>query len=65
LDPRSFRLRNVLAVALAAVFTAAMLRHVLHVYAGISREDIRADALLAILIVAVAAMLCRRVLRRR
>jgi len=65
LDPRSFRLRNFLAIALAAVFTAAALRHVLHVYGGISREEIRADALLAILIVAVATILFRRVSRRR
>lgn len=65
LDPRSFRLRNFLAIAFAAVFTAAVLRHVLHVYGGISPEEIRADALLAILIVAVAAILFRRVSRRR
>ena len=65
LDPRSFRLRNFLAIALAAVFTAAVLRHVLHVYGGISPEEIRADALLAILIVAVATILFRRVSRRR
>jgi len=65
LDPRSFRLRNFLAIAFAAVFTAAVLRHVLHVYGGISREEIRADALLALLIVAVAAILFRRVSRRR
>ena len=65
LDPRSFRLRNFLAIAFAAVFTAAALRHVLHVYGGISREEIRADALLVILIVAVATILFRRVSRRR
>jgi len=64
-DPRSFRLRNFLAIALAAVFTAAVLRHVLHVYGGISREEIRADALLALLIVAVATILFRRASRRR
>jgi branched-subunit amino acid transport protein len=65
LDPRSFRLRNFLAIALAAVFTAAVLRHVLHVYGGISREEIRADALLAILIAAVATILFRRMSGRR
>lgn len=65
MDPRSFRLRNFLAIALAAVFTAAVLRHVLHVYGGISREDIRANALLAILIVAVATILFRRMSSRR
>jgi hypothetical protein len=64
-DPRSFRLRNFLAIAFAAVLTAAVLRHVLHVYGGISREDIRSDALLATAIVAVATILFRRVSRRR
>jgi hypothetical protein len=64
-DPRSFRLRNFLAIAFAAVLTAAVLRHVLHVYGGISREDIRADALLATLIVAVATVFFQRVSRRR
>jgi uncharacterized protein related to proFAR isomerase len=52
-------------VALAAVFTAAVLRHVLHVYGGISPEEIRADALLAVLTVAVATILFRGVSRRR
>ena len=65
LDPRSFRLRDFLVVALAAVFTAAVLRHVLHVYGGISPEEIRADALLAVLTVAVATILFRRVSRWR
>jgi hypothetical protein len=64
-DPRSFRLRNFLAIACAAVLTAAVLRHVLHVYGGISREDIRADALLATFIVAVATVFYQRVSRRR
>jgi hypothetical protein len=64
-DPRSFRLRNFLAIAFAAVFTAAVLRHVLHVYGGISREDIRADALLATLIVGVATVFYQRTSRRR
>jgi hypothetical protein len=65
LDPRSFRLRNLLAIALAAVLTAAVLRHVLHVYGGITREEIRANAIVAMLIVGVATILFRRVSRRR
>ncbi len=64
-DPRNFRLRNFLAIAFAAVLTAAALRHVLHVYGGISREEIRANALLAILIVAVATVFYQRVSQRR
>ena len=65
LDPRSFRLRNFLAIAFAAVLIAAVLRHVLHVYGGISREEIRANAILAMLIVGVATVLFRQVSRRR
>ena len=65
LDPRSFRLRNLLAIALAAVLTAAVLRHVLHVYGGITREEIRANAIVAMLIVSVATILFRQVSRRR
>src|ERR1700756_4092435 len=39
-DPRSFRLRSFLAIVFAAVLIAAILRHVLHVYGGIPREEI-------------------------
>lgn len=58
-DPRTFRFRNFLAIALAAVLTAAVLRHVLHVYGGIPRDEIRWDALMAILIVIIAITLVR------
>jgi hypothetical protein len=58
-DPRTFRFRNFLAIALATVLTAAALRHVLHVYGGIPREEIRWDALMAILIVIIAITLVR------
>ena len=64
-DPRSFRLRNFLAIVFAAVLIAAMLRHVLHVYGGIPREEIRADAFIAILIVAAVTVFFQRVSRRR
>ena len=63
-DPRHFRLRYFLAVIFAAVMIAAALRHVLHVYGGISREGIRSDALLGVLIVVLATVLLRRVYRR-
>ena len=63
-DPRSFRLRNFLAIVFAAVLIAAMLRHVLHVYGGIPREEIRADAFIAILIVAVVTVFVHRFSRR-
>lgn len=47
MDPTSFRMRYVLGIFLAAVVTAAVLRHVVHVYGGLSREDIRTIALIA------------------
>jgi hypothetical protein len=64
-DPRSFRLRNFLAIVFAAVLIAAILRHVLHVYGGIPREEIRVDAFIAILIVAAVTVFFQRVSRRR
>jgi hypothetical protein len=64
LDPREFRLRYFLLVVLAAILIAALLRHVLHVYGGLSREDIRADALIAALIIGVVAIFFRRAYRR-
>jgi hypothetical protein len=63
-DPRSFRLRNFLAIVFAAVLIAAILRHVLHVYGGIPREEIRADAFIAILIVAAVTLFVQRFSRR-
>jgi hypothetical protein len=64
LDPREFRLRYLVAIVVATVLIAALLRHTLHVYGGLSREDIRVDALIAALIVGVAAVLLRRAYRR-
>jgi hypothetical protein len=64
-DPRGFRLRNFLAIVFAAVLIAAILRHVLHVYGGIPREEIRVDAFIAILIVAAVTVFFQRVSRRR
>jgi hypothetical protein len=49
---------------LAAILIAALLRHVLHVYGGLSREDIRADALIAALIIGAVAIFFRRAYRR-
>ena len=63
-DPREFRLRYFLLLAFATVLLAALLRHVLHVYGGLSREDIRVDALLAALAIGVVAVLFRRAYRR-
>jgi len=63
-DPRDFRLRYFLLIVAAAVLVAALLRHVLHVYGGLSREDIRAEALIAALIIGLAAIAVRRAYRR-
>jgi hypothetical protein len=46
MDPTKLRLRYLLGIFLAAVVTAAALRHFLHVDAGYSREQIRLLALI-------------------
>ena len=40
----------------AAVVTAAVLRHVIHVYGGLSREDIRFDALVGVVLVVLSLL---------
>ena len=54
------RVRYALAFLIAALITAALLRHVVHVYGGISREGIRAGALFAITAVSLALFLFAR-----
>jgi LPXTG-motif cell wall-anchored protein len=54
-------MRYLVGIVLAAVVTAAALRHIIHVYAGISREEIRTLALIA----AGAGILLAIVLFRR
>jgi hypothetical protein len=46
MDPTSIRLRTLIGILAAAVVTAAALRHFVHVGIGLSREDIRSDALI-------------------
>lgn len=65
LDPREFRLRYLVAIVVGTILIAAFLRHLLHVYGGLSREDIRVDALIAALIIGIAAVLYKRAYRRR
>ncbi len=60
MDPLAFRLRHVFAILIAAVVAAAILRHIVHIYGGISREDIRFDALLGAGLVAIAAIIFLR-----
>jgi len=47
MDPIKLRMRYLLGIILAAVVTAAVLRHVLHTQVGIAREDIRTGVLIA------------------
>jgi hypothetical protein len=54
------RFKYVVAFLIGAVITAAALRHAVHVYGGISREEIRAGALMAIPAVALAIIFFRR-----
>jgi biotin transporter BioY len=46
MDPIKFRMRYVIGFLIAAVVTAAALRHFLHVEFGLSREEIRNGVLL-------------------
>jgi hypothetical protein len=43
----SFRIRQFLAIIAAALVTAAAIRHFAHVSIGLSREEIRNEALMA------------------
>ena len=46
MDPTKLRMRYLLGIFLAAVATAAVLRHVLHTQVGLAREDIRTGVLI-------------------
>jgi hypothetical protein len=60
MDSLDRQLRYVLAFLIGAVITAAALRHGVHVYGGIPREEIRWYALMAIPAVALAIVFFRR-----
>ena len=47
MDPLSFRFRYFLAILFVTVITAGVLRHVFHVYGGLSRDETLAGALMA------------------
>ena len=55
------RFRNIVASVIIAVLVAALLRHAIHIYAGISPEEIRLGAFLGI----PAAVLFLLILGRR
>ena len=65
MDPTSIRLRYLLGILLAAVVTAAILRHAIHVYVGFSREEIRTIALIAAGAGVVLAVIFFRIRRRQ
>jgi hypothetical protein len=47
MDPTKYRMRYLLAILVAAITTAALLRHFLHVDAGFTRTEILIGALTA------------------
>jgi hypothetical protein len=59
------RFRYIVAFLIAALITAAALRHALHVYGGLTREEMRWDALMAIPAVALAIIFFRRMRHRK
>lgn len=60
MDSLNLRFKYVLAFLFGALITAAVLRHVIHVYGGLQREEIRAEALMAIPAVALVVFFFRR-----
>ena len=59
-DPLSFRFRYFVAILFVTVIIAGVLRHIFHVYGGLSREEIRAGALMAIPAIALAIIFFQR-----
>jgi hypothetical protein len=55
--------KSIILVAFAAVLVAGVLRHTLHVYGGVSPEDIRSDSLLLVSAFAIVVVLFRIVRR--
>lgn len=64
MDPTKFRMRYLFGFLVAAVATAAALRHFLHVEAGYSREDIRWAVLITIAVCVFLAVAFFRWWRR-
>jgi hypothetical protein len=54
MDPAKIRMRYLLGIIVAALLTAAVLRHVLHVNVGFTRKEILALALIAATVTIVA-----------
>jgi hypothetical protein len=60
IDPLSFRFRYFVAILIVTVIIAGVLRHLFHVYGGLSREEIRAGALMAIPAIVLAIIIFQR-----
>ena len=65
MDPTQIRARYLFLILLAAVLTAALLRHFLHVEGGFTRKQILVGALVAVAIGAIVAAIFSRWRRRR
>ena len=65
MDPTKLRMRYLIGIFLAAVLTAAFLRHTIHTYGGYSREDIRSMSLEAIATVVLFVIIFVGLRRRR
>jgi hypothetical protein len=63
MDPTKVRMRYLVGILMAAVLTAGILRHSLHVHAGFTRVEIAILALAALTAVLLAVGLVRH--RRR
>lgn len=63
MDPTKIRMRYLLVILLAAIITAAVLRHVLHVNAGFTRLEILGGALACVALTVFLGLALRR--RRR
>jgi len=59
------RFRHVVVFLIIAVFVAAVMRHVLHVYGSISREEIRTGSLLALFFAVLFYLIVSAIKRRR
>ena len=59
-DTVNTRFKHTLAFLIAAIITAAFLRHVGHVYGGFSREELRMYSLIAVPVATLAFYFANR-----
>ena len=65
MDTLNARFRHVVVFLIIAVFVAAVLRHVLHAYGSMSREEIRTVALMALPLAVFFYLTVTAIKRRR